>query len=98
MKKNNEKPKSNPIITGLINTFFDIIKHFVKDFENMRKVKKIDKFSDKFSTLEHLLIRLEKRMDENRHQIEDLKNRILWGNIVIIILILINLFHLIKLG
>lgn len=98
MKKNNGKPKSNLIITGLINASFDVLKHFIKDFENMRKVKKIDKFSDKFSTLEHLLVRLEKRMDENRRQIEDLKNRILWGNIIIIILILINLFHLIKLG
>ena len=98
MKKINGKPKPNPIVTGLINASFDVLKHFIKDFENIRKVKKIDKFSDKFSTLEHLFIRLEKRMDENRRQIENLKNRILWGNIIIIILIIINLFHLIKLG
>jgi uncharacterized membrane protein (DUF106 family) len=96
MKKKTEKPKSNPMLNGLINTFFDIVKHFLKDFENMRKVKKIDKFSEEFSTLEHMLLRLEKKMDDNRHHIEDLKARLLWGNVIIIVLILINIFHLIK--
>jgi uncharacterized membrane protein (DUF106 family) len=96
MKKKTEKPKSNPMLSGLINTFFDIVKHFLKDFENMRKVKKIDKFSEEFSTLEHMLLRLEKKMDDNRHHIEDLKARLLWGNVIIIVLILINIFHLIK--
>ncbi|MDY6914786.1 MAG: hypothetical protein SVM86_00510 [Candidatus Cloacimonadota bacterium] len=98
MKKKTEKPKpkSNPILNGLVNTFFDIVKHFLKDFENIRKVKKIDKFSEEFFNLEHMLIRLEKKLDDNRHHIEDLKARLLWGNIVIIVLILINIFQLIK--
>jgi len=62
----------------------------------VRKVKKIDKFSEEFSTLEHMLLRLEKKLDDNRHHIDDLKARLLWGNIIIIVLILINIFHLIK--
>ena len=92
-KQNN--PKSNPIVNGAINTFFDIVKHFINDMDNNRKLKKIDRYSEKFSTLEHMLVRLEKKMDDNRHQIEDLKNRLLWGNIIIIVLVLVNLFHLI---
>ena len=92
-KQNN--PKNNPIVNGAINTFFDIVKHFINDMDNNRKLKKIDRYSEKFSTLEHMLVRLEKKMDDNRHQIEDLKNRLLWGNIIIIVLILVNLFHLI---
>ena len=96
MKKKTEKPPSNPMVNGLVNTFFDIVKHFIKDFENVRKVKKIDKFSEEFSTLEHMLLRLEKKLDDNRHHIDDLKARLLWGNIIIIVLILINIFHLIK--
>ncbi|MCK4957581.1 MAG: hypothetical protein KAS49_08080 [Candidatus Cloacimonetes bacterium] len=94
MSKKNEK--TNPIINGIISTFFDVIKHFINDFDNSRKVKRIDRFSEEFSTLEHMLVRLEKKLDENRHQIEDLKNRLLWGNIIIIVLILVNIFHLIK--
>jgi len=83
-------------MSGLIKAFFDLINHFIRDFENIRKVKKIDRFSEEFSTLEHLLVRLEKKLDEQRFQIEDMKTRILWGNIVIIILILLNIFYFIK--
>ena len=63
--------------------------------DNSRKIKKIDQYSEKFSTIEHMLIRLEKKLDDNRHYIEDLKNRLLWGNIIIVILILFNIFIII---
>ena len=94
MKKKNEK--TNPVISGMISTFFDIIKHFINDFDNSRKIKKIDRFSEEFSTLEHLMIRLEKKLAENRHKIDDLKSRLLWGNIIIIVLLLVNIFNLVK--
>ncbi|MBN2460293.1 MAG: hypothetical protein JXB60_01700 [Candidatus Cloacimonetes bacterium] len=96
MKNKPQVKKNSPILTSLINALFDIIKHFIKDLENIRKVKKIDRFSEEFSTLEHLMLKLEKKMDENRYQIDDLKTRILWGNIVIIVLLLLNLFHIIR--
>jgi uncharacterized membrane protein YvbJ len=73
-----------------------MIKHFIKDFENMRKVKKIDNFAEKFSSLEHMLIRLENKIQENRKLIEDLKNRILWGNVIIVVLLLIILYDLLR--
>ena len=95
MSKVPEKQKSNPILSGLINMFFDMIKHFMKDFENIRKVKKIDNMTDKFSSLEHMLVRLEDKIQDNRHQIEELKNRLLWGNIFIIILVLFVIYQLI---
>jgi uncharacterized membrane protein (DUF106 family) len=96
-KKNPEKPQSNAFVTGLINMFFDIIKHFVKDMESVRKVNKIDKFTEQFSTLEHLVLKLESKIEENRRHIEDLKNRLLWGNITIIALIIINIFLILNL-
>jgi hypothetical protein len=94
--KKKEKQNNNPIVNGAISTFFDIVKHFINDMDNSRKIKKIDQYSEKFSTIEHMLIRLEKKLDDNRHYIEDLKNRLLWGNIIIVILILFNIFIIIK--
>ena len=96
MKQDKEVQKSNPIISILIKAFFNMLNHLIKDFDNIRKIKKIDKFSNEFSTIEHMLVKLEKKLEDNRHHIEDLKTRILWGNIVIIILILLNIFYLIK--
>jgi hypothetical protein len=85
-------PQSSPIITGLINMFFDMIKHFMKDMENIRKINKIDKFAEQFSTLEHIVLKMEAKIEENRRQIEDLKNRLLWGNITIVALIIVTIF------
>ena len=96
MKKKRDKQKSNPLITGLINMFFDIMKHFIKDFENVRKIKKIDNIGEKFSNLEHLLVRMEDKIQDNRRQIEELKNRLLWGNIVTLVLLLIIIFQILK--
>ncbi len=98
MKKKRKvaKSRSNPIITGAINMFFDLIKHFIKDFENLHKVKKIDKFDQQFSTLEHLVLKLEEKMNDNRRQLEELKSRLLWGNLTIIILVIVNILLIIK--
>ena len=73
-----------------------MIKHFIKDFENIRKVKKIDHMAEKFSSLEHMLIRLENKIQENRKLIENLKNHIIWGNIIIVALSLIILYVLLR--
>ena len=94
--KNKEKQRSNPFVTGMINMFFDLMKHFIRDFENIRKVKKIDHVTDKFSDMKHMLVRLEDKIQENRRQIDDLKNRVLWGNIIIIILLLISIFNVVR--
>ena len=93
-KKNNQN--SNPIISNFVSLMFDLFKHFIKDFENIKKVKKIDKFDDKILTLEHLIIKLQDRLQENRMLLEDLKNRVFWGNIVIVVLLLLNLFLIIR--
>ena len=73
-----------------------MIKHFIKDFDNMRKVKKIDTAAEKFSALEHMLIRLEERINENWKVVEDLKNKLLWGNVINIALLLVIIYLLIS--
>jgi len=96
MKNKNELKKNSPFISGLINIFFDMIKHFIKDFENIRKVKKIDTATEKFSALEHLLVRLEERINDNWKCVEELKNRLLWGNVINIALLLVIIYLLLS--
>lgn len=97
MKKKKEvsTKSSNPLMNGFITAFFDIVKHFISDFDNRQKVKKIDRYQEGMQNLEHLIVRLEDKIEQNRHYIEELKSRILWGNIIIVVLLLINLYHLI---
>ena len=96
MKNKNDIHKSSPFLSGLINIFFDMIKHFIKDFDNMRKVKKIDTAAEKFSALEHMLIRLEEKINDNWRVVEDLKNKLLWGNVINIALLLVIIYLLIS--
>jgi len=93
MKK---EKNSNPIISNLVKLFFDLMKHFIQDFENIRKVKKIDKFDNNFHNLEHLIIKMQDKIEKNRMLLDEMKNRIFWGNIIIIILLMLNLFLIIK--
>jgi hypothetical protein len=96
MKKKQEVQKSNPLVSGMVNTFFEIVKHFMKDFDNMRKIKKIDKYDDQFATIEHMMVRLEEKIRSLRQHVEELKARLLWSNIMIIVLLLIILYELIR--
>lgn len=96
MKNKNDIKKNSPFLSGLINIFFDMIKHFIKDFENMRKVKKIDTATEKFSALEHMLVRLEERINDNWKYTQDLKNKLLWGNVINVALLLVIIYLLIK--
>lgn len=96
MKTKKNAPKSNPFLSGLIAMFFDMIKHFIRDFENIRKVKKIDSATEKFSALEHMLIRLEEKIYENWKLTEELKNRLFWGNVINVALLLVIIYLLVK--
>ncbi|MDP8220440.1 MAG: hypothetical protein P9X26_03785 [Candidatus Stygibacter frigidus] len=97
MKKNKEiaEKGNNLLLAGFVSAFFDIVKHFISDFDNRQKVKKIDKYQEGLQNVEHLIVRLEEKLEQHRRDIEELKNRLMWGNIVIIALLLINLYHLI---
>ena len=96
MKKKTEvaAKSGNVLVTGFVTAFFDIVKHFINDLDNRQKVKKIDKYQEGLQNVEHLIIRLEDKLEQNRRDIEDLKSRLMWGNIIIIILLLTSLYHL----
>lgn len=97
MKKKNSTPvksSNNVLASSAVTAFFDIIRHFITDFDNKQKVKKIDKYKEGMQNIENLIVRLEDKIENNRREIEDLKNRLLWGNIVTIVLLLIVIYHL----
>ncbi len=95
MKAKKENVKSSPILSNLIGMSFDLVKHVIKDFEQARSVKKIDKFNEQFSTIEHLLIKLESKVDKNRKEIHDLKTKLLVSSVISIALSITILLQII---
>ncbi len=91
MKKKDKKgtviPAANSWVTQIVAMVFDLIKHVIKDFEMNRNIKKATDVAEQFSTVEHLILKVETKISDNRKAIEDLKNRLLWSNIIIIALL-----------
>lgn len=94
-KKQEENPQHKPLIAGAVKVLFEIVKHFIHDFEVNRTAKKFEKYSEQFQTIENMLIKLENRLNDYRREIEDLKNRILWSNILLIILLILLIMQMV---
>lgn len=88
MRKKNKSSEPSTIkgsiVAHAVSMGFDFLKNFIHDFERNKTLKQADKITEQFSTLEHLVLKLEAKMNENRKEIEALKFRILMGNIIII--------------
>ncbi len=95
-EKRTVESKSSFLTTNIIKIFFDFIKHILKDFEQTRSVNKIDKFSQEFSNLEHLVIKLDDKLQENRRMIESLKTQLLWEHLILFALIVTILIQILN--
>lgn len=57
---------------------FELIRHFRRDSSHNTDIKKFDKSQEKLGTIEHLLVRLEKKMIEHRDNAKAFNTRIVW--------------------
>ena len=71
-----------PLITTLAKTFMMNTKH---DY----KIKTFDKTKEKINTIEHLIVKLEKKVNETRNEIDDLRQQILFSRLMNLVLFLV---------
>jgi len=74
---------------------FELIRHFKRDLSHNGKIRNTDKTSEKIATMEHLLVRLEKKIQNNRETYEKIASKILiWLaiNSLLLVGILVKLF------
>jgi hypothetical protein len=92
----NTIPKSGKMLTGLVAMFFDLAKHWIHDVETSTSRSKTDNLKQHFSDIEHMLIRLEDKLNQNRRDIEDLKSKLYICTVIIIgllVTVVVQLFH-----
>jgi hypothetical protein len=75
----NDSQKGGFIASKMAGLVFDLMKHFVRDMENARTAKRVDKFAHKISSLEHLVVKMDAKIQENRRQLEDMRMRLVWS-------------------
>ncbi|PKN73353.1 MAG: hypothetical protein CVU50_03425 [Candidatus Cloacimonetes bacterium HGW-Cloacimonetes-3] len=82
-------------IPAFIPLIFEVMRHFKRDTNHNIAIKKNDKTQDKLGTLEHLLVRLEKKVQLNREvYIKSFNQLRIWLaiNSILLIAIAVKLF------
>lgn len=64
-------------IPAFIPLVFEIFRQYKRSFNHDGNIRKADKTAEKIATVEHMLVRLEKKIQLNRETFEKLAGRIL---------------------
>ncbi len=77
---------------------FELFQHFNRNKAHDANIKKLDKTQEKLATVEHMMVRLEKKIQTNRNEIQKLAVRVqifLIANLVVLISVLLKVFEII---
>lgn len=87
--------KLNRFIPTFIPLFFEVLRHFKRDSAHDKNIKKFDKSQEKLSTIEHLMVKLEKNVKQQRENTRVFQLRLMWWlgiNSALLIAIAVKLF------
>ncbi len=90
-----EQPQSNPIYAGLVKILFEIVKYLLNNNDMIFTDKKAEDADKQFEEMKGMILELEKKTNDYRRMIEQLQARILWGNILFLILIIIMILQMV---
>lgn len=86
---------SSKYFPAFLPVLFSLLKNFRRDWTHSSNIRKTDKTAERISTVEHMLVRLEKRIQLNRVTYEKIARRVyIWLiiNSALLLAILIKLF------
>ncbi len=87
----------NRLIPAFVPLAFELFRQFKRNGNHNKDIKKFDKTQEKLSTIEHLMVRLEKKVLSNRDDFKRMSlNLQIWLviNTALLIAIFIKLFFL----
>ena len=68
---------------------FSVFKTFFLQSKHSYRVKNFNKTKEKIDTIEHMLVKVEKRIRETRSDIEELRKQVLFSRVINLILFMI---------
>jgi len=80
---------------AFIPLMFEVFRHFKRDLSHNDNIRKTDKSAEKMATIEHMLVRLERKIQNNRDTYLKIANKVtIWLiiNSALLVTILIKLF------
>ena len=85
-------------LPSFLTIVFELLEHWRRDASHSSNIKKLDKTTEQLGTIEHMLVRLEKKIQTNRELVDKLKVYLLASvvaNLFLLIIILARVFGLI---
>lgn len=85
----------NRFMPAFIPLLFEVMRHLRRDSNHNSNIKKNDRTTEKLGTIEHLMVRLEKKVQLNRDVYNKSFNQLRWWLIInsaLLIAILVKLF------
>jgi len=65
---------------------YSLVKSFISHKKHDYKVENFNKTNEKIDAMEHMLVKIEKKIRENRIEIEELRKQILFSRVINLIL------------
>lgn len=90
-----EKSGLSRFMPAFIPLLFELFRQFRRNFSHNESIRKSDISAEKLATIEHMLVRLERKIQHNRDTYEKIANKVtIWLiiNSALLITILIKLF------
>lgn len=90
-------PNLKRFLPAYIPLAFELLRHFRRDVNHNGNIRKADHSADKMATMEHMLVRLEKKIQVNRETYESIATKVLiWLGInsALLIAIAVKVFFL----
>jgi hypothetical protein len=81
-------------IPTFIPLIIELLRHFRRDAVHNNKIKKFDKTEEKLSSVEHLLVRMEKKLQQQRDDVQKTHSHLYWWlalNSALLVAILLKL-------
>ena len=85
-KELKNKLHSNPVTAFFVKIFYSFMKSAITEM-HLKPKSKTSGVDEKLSTIEHLILKLENQIQENRHVITSLQEKFFWSQILVIILL-----------
>jgi len=85
-------------LPSFITIIFELMEHWRRDASHNSNIKKLDKTAEQLGTIEHMLVRLEKKIQTNRDLVDKLRIYLIVSvvaNLFLLIIILARVFGLI---
>ncbi len=85
-------------LPSFITIAFELMEHWKRDSAHNSNIKKLDKTSEQLGTIEHMLVRLEKKIQTNREMVDKLKSVLFISmatNLFLLIIIFLRIFGII---